>query len=34
MHIKYDLIHNKEKLNLDRRLIDLEIKNGDLIELK
>ena len=32
--IEYDLIHNKEKLNLDRRLIDLEIKNGDLIELK
>ena len=34
MDIEYDLIHNKEKLNLDRRLIDLEIKNGDLIELK
>ena len=34
MDIKYDLIHNKKKLNLDSRLIDLGIKNGDLIELK
>ena len=34
MDIKYDLIHNKKKINLDSRLIDLGIKNGDLIELK
>ena len=34
MDIKYNLIHNKKKINLDSRLIDLGIKNGDLIELK
>ena len=34
LDIKYNLIHNKKKINLDSRLIDLGIKNGDLIELK
>ena len=33
MHIEYNLIYKDKKLVLDDMLINLGIKNGDLIEL-